>query len=100
MFHGLLSLQVIPIAIILMETETHDTLVAGFSMLRDSVEVWHISLALCGNLSVARAFFEVFGVQVKPSLYDYIHVSKFKGYINLHLLISNNNNNDLIFSGH
>lgn len=68
-----------------METERHDTLVAGFSMLRASAQIWQFSSALCGNLNVARAFHEVFGVQVRPSLYDYIHVSKIKCHKNLQL---------------
>ncbi|XP_034253629.1 uncharacterized protein LOC117652655 [Thrips palmi] len=65
--------NVIPAALILVETETHDTVVAGFTMLRDTVGTWNLSLALCGIPGVAHAFQEVFAVNVKPSLLDYIY---------------------------
>ncbi|XP_034250166.1 uncharacterized protein LOC117650695 [Thrips palmi] len=69
--------NVIQIASILMETDVHgedyETLVSAFSMLRTSVGVWHYSKAFCGNPVVARAFHDVFGVEVKPALKDYIN---------------------------
>lgn len=72
--------QVIQIATILMESNTdmedYQTLVSAFSMLKTCVGSWHFSKAFCGNPVVVRAFHEVFDIEVLPSFYDYIHVSK------------------------